>query len=66
MVDMPTPDEPDNGNLQPDEPGKPDPERPAPRPEQSAEDTDTGWGERPDGDDDERYYRDRPPHWGSD
>lgn len=31
-------------------------------PEQSREDTDAGWGEYPDSDDD-RLYRDRPPHW---
>jgi hypothetical protein len=31
-------------------------------PGRSADDTDTGWGERPQ-DDDERYLRDVPPHW---
>jgi hypothetical protein len=31
-------------------------------PEQSREDTDAGWGEYP-VTDDERLYRDRPPHW---
>jgi AcrR family transcriptional regulator len=35
------------------------------RPEQSREDTDAGWGERAEPDDDERFYRDRPPHWDS-
>jgi len=41
---------------------------PAPRPpepvlpEQSREDTDTGWGEYPEAGDD-RLARDRPPHW---
>jgi hypothetical protein len=34
-------------------------------PEQSREDTDVGWGERPEPDDDERLSRDRPPHWDS-
>jgi hypothetical protein len=34
---------------------------PAP-PEQSREDTDAAWGEYPERDDD-RLYRDRPPHW---
>ena len=34
-------------------------------PEQSREDTDAGWGEPADPDDDERLYRDRPPHWDS-
>jgi hypothetical protein len=32
-------------------------------PEQSPEDTDAAWGEYPPRDDD-RLYRDRPPHWG--
>jgi hypothetical protein len=31
-------------------------------PEQSREDTDAAWGERPESADD-RLYRDRPPHW---
>jgi hypothetical protein len=34
-------------------------------PQQSAEDTDSAWGERPDPGDDERLYGDRPPHWDS-
>jgi hypothetical protein len=34
-------------------------------PTQSQEDTDVGWGEPPGPDDDERLYRERPPHWGS-
>ena len=34
-------------------------------PDQSREDTDAGWGEHPEPDDDERLYRDRPPHWDS-
>ena len=45
---------------------QPAPAQPAARPEQSAEDTDIGWGDRPDPDHDERYHQDRPPHWGSD
>jgi SAM-dependent methyltransferase len=32
-------------------------------PEQSAEDTDADWGERPEPGDDERLYGERPPHW---
>lgn len=57
-------------------PGKPDKEAdrpattrpPAPDdkpvlPAQSREDTDAGWGERPEPDDDERRYGERPPHW---
>ena len=31
-------------------------------PEQSREDTDAAWGEYPETDDD-RLFRDRPPHW---
>jgi hypothetical protein len=34
-------------------------------PVKSQEDTDVGWGEQPDPDDDERLYRERPPHWDS-
>ncbi|MFB9237187.1 hypothetical protein ACFFWC_16755 [Plantactinospora siamensis] len=34
----------------------------APLPDQSTDDTDRGWGERPDSNDD-RLYEDRPPHW---
>ncbi|GAA4665942.1 hypothetical protein [Kineococcus glutinatus] len=30
--------------------------------ERSADDSDVGWGA--DGDDDERFLRERPPHWG--
>jgi hypothetical protein len=32
-------------------------------PAQSREDTDAAWGEFPAADEDERLYRDRPPHW---
>ena len=35
-------------------------------PSKSREDTDAGWGEMPEPSDDDRFYRDRPPHWGSD
>jgi hypothetical protein len=34
-------------------------------PVQSLEDTDAGWCERSEPSDDERLYRDRPPHWDS-
>lgn len=35
------------------------------RPEQTSDDTDRGWGERPDEDEHERWLREqRPPHWG--
>jgi prolyl-tRNA editing enzyme YbaK/EbsC (Cys-tRNA(Pro) deacylase) len=35
--------------------------------ERAPDDSDVGWGERPDDSgDDRRYLEDRPPHWGSD
>jgi hypothetical protein len=35
-------------------------------PVEGADETDLGWGEHPDpGDEDDRYTRDRPPHWDS-
>jgi hypothetical protein len=45
--------------------GPPDPDDAPVLPAQSREDTDAGWGERAEPDDDERFYRDRPPHWDS-
>lgn len=34
------------------------------RPEQTSDDTDRGWGERPDEDEHDRWLREqRPPHW---
>jgi hypothetical protein len=36
-----------------------------PKPEQTRDDTDVGWGERPDEDAQDQWLRDqRPPHWG--
>jgi hypothetical protein len=32
-------------------------------PEQTSDDTDRGWGEEPEEDDDERLKKDKPPHW---
>ena len=32
-------------------------------PDQTADDTDTGWGEWRTGGDDDRLLEDRPPHW---
>lgn len=33
-------------------------------PDQTSDDTDRGWGEQPDDeDDDERLIREKPPHW---
>jgi hypothetical protein len=34
-------------------------------PVQGADETDLGWGDEPSLDDDDRYTRDRPPHWDS-
>jgi hypothetical protein len=46
------------------EPELPDDDAPL-LPAQSTEDTDAGWGEYRDRDDDDRLLRDRPPHWDS-
>ena len=42
--------------------------QPPPAPPRAPDDSDVGWGERPQdpGHDDRRYLEDRPPHWGSD
>ena len=53
---------------QPASAGPPDPDDPDDEPvlpAQSREDTDAGWGGAAEPDDDERLYRDRPPHWDS-
>jgi len=48
------------------------PQAPAPAPEppstpvlptRAREDTDEAWGDRPEGSDDARFLRDKPPHW---
>jgi hypothetical protein len=41
----------------------PDPDDTSALPWQSLEDTDRGWGEQPEVDDDERLRGERPPHW---
>jgi hypothetical protein len=50
----------------PDKQGKPDKklgaEKPA-LPDRSGDETDIGWGDRPETGDDDRLNRDRPPHW---
>jgi hypothetical protein len=50
-----------------DEPASPTPSGPVLAtpvlPAQSREDTDVGWGEYRERDDDDRLLRDRPPHW---
>ena len=50
----------------PDEQPAATPRRPAAEqvlPSRAAEDTDAAWGELPEGSDDARYLRDKPPHW---
>jgi hypothetical protein len=61
MMTMP----PDTAPNRPADLGPPEPDDQPVLPEQSREDTDVGWGERPEPDDDERLSRDRPPHWDS-
>ena len=56
---------PDKAPKQPGSAGPADPDDKPVLPTQSQEDTDVGWGERSEPDDDERLYRDRPPHWDS-
>jgi hypothetical protein len=41
----------------------PDPDDQPVLPLPSLDDTDIGWGEQPEPDDDERLRRGRPPHW---
>jgi hypothetical protein len=43
-------------------PGPPPPSAPI-LPTQSREDTDVGWGDYAERDDNDRLLRDRPPHW---
>jgi hypothetical protein len=48
----------------PPEPAVPVPILPVPiLPTQSSEDTDIGWGDYAEPDDDDRLLGDRPPHW---
>jgi hypothetical protein len=67
-ADPEPPPAPDPGAPEPAAPVAPAPGAPAAPagdpapPEQSREDTDAAWGEYPERDDD-RLYRDRPPHW---
>jgi hypothetical protein len=64
-ADPEPPPAPEPSEPPPVAPGAPAPGAPvgAPAlPEQSREDTDAAWGEYPERDDD-RLYRDRPPHW---
>jgi hypothetical protein len=50
---------------QPSGAGPPDPDDTPVLPVRSEEDTDIGWGEQPEPDDDDRLRHDRPPHWAS-
>ena len=56
---------PDKAPDQPASAGAPDPDDQPALPVRSPDDTDVGWGEQPEPDDDERLYRERPPHWDS-
>jgi len=55
----------DGVSEQPEPRGGPEPEpEPPVLPSRGADDTDQGWGERPEDDDpDERLRREVPPHW---
>jgi hypothetical protein len=55
----------DQAPNQPPAAGPADPDRKPVLPVRSQDDTDVGWGEPPEPDDDDRFYRDRPPHWDS-
>jgi hypothetical protein len=46
-------------------PGQDPGQDPDQAPVQGADETDVGWGEPPEPGDDERFNRDRPPHWDS-
>lgn len=60
---------------EPDAGPGPDPGRPRPAqgpgggqpllPSRSSDETDVGWGDEPEPDDEDRLRRDRPPHWDS-
>lgn len=56
---------PDRAGDRPAAGGAPAPDDKPGLPDQSPEDTDSDWGERPEPDDDEYRYGERPPHWGS-
>jgi hypothetical protein len=69
------PEQPDDAGTEADAasapvpPTQPTPTLPAPAaptpilPTQSREDTDVGWGDYRERDDDDHLLRDRPPHW---
>jgi hypothetical protein len=56
---------PGNAPNQPASPEPQDPDEQPTTPTPSQDETDVGWSEPPEPDDDERLCRDRPPHWES-
>jgi hypothetical protein len=54
---------PNQAANQPASAGLPHPDDKPVLPVESQEDTDSGWGEQAEPDDDERLHRERPPHW---
>lgn len=60
-----TPDaQPDEGGSAPLPPTAEPAAKPRATPEQTRDDTDSGWGERPDEDAHDRWLQEqRPPHW---
>lgn len=61
MMTMP----PDTTPDQPTRVSPADPDGQPVLPVRSQDDTDVGWGEQSEPDDDERLYQERPPHWDS-
>jgi len=53
----------DNSANQPANPNPPEPRKERPAPQPSQDETDLGWNEQPEPTDEERFNRDRPPHW---
>ena len=54
---------PNQPPSQPASADSPDPDDKPVLPRQSLDDTDIGWGEQPELDDEERLRREHPPHW---
>lgn len=54
---------PDQPPPAPARPGSPAPADKPVLPQRSLDESDIGWGERPDLDEDDRLRQDRPPHW---
>lgn len=62
-MSSPAPDRAPSPGRDPSPERGPSPDRGPVLPDRSREDTDAAWGEYPESDDDDRLYRDRPPHW---